>query len=241
MGLIDELADQYVADWAPLNPVRATAEGIAGYDDRLDDLTPDGYAARADLTHRTLARLDGIGPATDAERAAKEAMQERPGLEVERYDAGEVTSEVNVVASAMHEIRGVFDLMPTEGEQVVANIAARLGRVPTAIEQYERTLLAAADAGHVSAGRQMLEVAKQFDIWTDPDGDDVYRGLARSLHAEGALRTELDRGAEAATTATRELARSRRGRAFDLQAFHRDALNLGSMGLDPFRHALARL
>ncbi|HEX5741551.1 MAG TPA: DUF885 domain-containing protein, partial [Pilimelia sp.] len=41
--------------------------------------------------------------------------------------------------------------------------------------------------------------------------------------------------------AAREDARRRKGAAFDLRAFHRDALNLGSLGLDPMRRALARL
>ncbi|QNE20971.1 DUF885 domain-containing protein [Kribbella qitaiheensis] len=36
-------------------------------------------------------------------------------------------------------------------------------------------------------------------------------------------------------------AKQRKGADFDLRAFHRDALNLGSLGLDPLRRALARL
>jgi uncharacterized protein (DUF885 family) len=39
----------------------------------------------------------------------------------------------------------------------------------------------------------------------------------------------------------REDARRRRGAAFDLSQFHADALNLGPMGLDPLRAALARI
>jgi len=39
----------------------------------------------------------------------------------------------------------------------------------------------------------------------------------------------------------REDVRSRQGDAFDLKAFHRAALDLGSLGLDPFRAALSRL
>jgi uncharacterized protein (DUF885 family) len=232
MGLIDAIADQYVDDWAPLNPVEATQKGITGYDDRLDDLSPEGYAARADLSRGTLSWLDGAEPTTEAERVAKEAMQERLGLEIERYDAGVVTSEVNVITSALHEIRMVFDLMPTEGEQAVANIAARLRQVPRAVEQYKQTLLASADVGHVSASQQMLEAAKQFDIWTDPDGDDVYRRLVRRLQADGAQRTELDRGAEAASAATRELARFLRdelaSRGRDKQAAGRERYQLAS-------------
>jgi uncharacterized protein (DUF885 family) len=39
----------------------------------------------------------------------------------------------------------------------------------------------------------------------------------------------------------REAARARLGDRFDLRSFHRAALDLGSLGLDPLRHALARL
>ncbi|QCX28253.1 DUF885 domain-containing protein [Nocardioides jishulii] len=39
----------------------------------------------------------------------------------------------------------------------------------------------------------------------------------------------------------RDEARSRRGDAFDLKQFHRDALDLGSLGLDPLRTALGAL
>jgi len=39
----------------------------------------------------------------------------------------------------------------------------------------------------------------------------------------------------------REDLRQRKGAEFDLRAFHRDALNLGSLGLDPLKSALARL
>jgi uncharacterized protein (DUF885 family) len=39
----------------------------------------------------------------------------------------------------------------------------------------------------------------------------------------------------------RDDARARHGDAFDLKAFHRAALDLGALGLDPFREAMARL
>jgi uncharacterized protein (DUF885 family) len=39
----------------------------------------------------------------------------------------------------------------------------------------------------------------------------------------------------------RDEVRSRQGTDFDLMAFHRAALDLGSIGLDPLREALARL
>ena len=202
MGRVDDLANRFVDEWAPLSPTGATSVGIAGYDDQMDDLSLEGYAAGAELARRTLTELNAT-PATDErERVAKEAMQERLGLELERYDAGLTTSDLNVIACPLHDIRSVFDLMPTEGETAVANIATRMAKFATAIEQYGETLLESARRGHASARHQMIEVAKQCDVWTDPNHDDFYRSLARRLDASGALRTSLDAAAEKATEAT---------------------------------------
>ena len=202
MGRIDDLANRYVDEWAALNPTGATYAGIKGYDDQVDDLSPDGFAAQADLTRRALGEISTTEPTTEPERVAKEAMVERLGLELERYDAGEVTSELNVIASALHGLRMVFDLMPTESEEAITNIAARLNKFPSAIEQYKVTLQGAAEAGHVSPRAQIIEVAKQCDIWTDPGGDNFFHGLVDGLQADGTLAAELKRGASAATAAT---------------------------------------
>nr|WP_205809053.1 DUF885 domain-containing protein [Micromonospora sp. HNM0581] len=198
------MADRYVAEWAALSPTGATAVGIAGHDDTFDDLSPDGYAARAELARRTLAALDTIEPETEAERTAREAMQERLGLELDLYVAGETTSEVSVITSGLHEIRMVLDLMPTDGEQARANLAARLNLFPHALEQYKTTLREAAAAGRVSARAQLIEVAKQCDVWVDPDGDNVFHGLVERLGEESTLGAGLRRGAAAATAATAE-------------------------------------
>ena len=232
MGRIDDLANRYVDEWAPLNPTGATYVGITSYDDRLDDLSPDGFAAQAELTRRTLAELAATEPEDEAERVAKEAMQERLGLELARYDAGEVTSEINVIASALHGLRQVFDLMPTEGLGAVSNIAARLNQFPRAVEEFKTTLRAAADAGHVSSRAQMIEVAKQCDIWTDPAGDNFFHALADPLQVDGSLAADLKRGAAAATAATAEFGTFLREelapRGRDKQAAGRERYQLAS-------------
>jgi len=202
VGQIDDLANRYVAEWTPLNPVGATYAGISGCDDQLDDLSVAGFEARAELTRRTLTELDLTEPETEAERIAKESMQERLGLELARYDTGETTSEISVIVSGLHDMRQVFDLMPTEGEAALANISARLNRFAGALDDYRTTLVTAADAGHVSSRAQMIEVAKQCDTWTDPAGDNFFHGLVDRLGATGTLGADLRRGAAAATAAT---------------------------------------
>ncbi|MDW5325659.1 DUF885 domain-containing protein [Plantactinospora sp. KLBMP9567] len=232
MGRINELADRYVDEWARLNPIGATFVGIGGYDDQLGDLSPEGFAAQAELTRRTLTALDGTEPDSEAERTAKEAMQERLGLELARYDAGETASELNVIASGLHELRQVFDLMPTEGAEAVGNIAARLGQFAGALDAYKTTLRTAAGDGHVSSRAQIVEVAKQCDIWTDPDGDNFFHSLVERLPADPALAAELRRGAAAATAATAEFGHFLRDELAPLgrakQAAGRDRYELAS-------------
>ncbi|HEX6969502.1 MAG TPA: DUF885 domain-containing protein [Micromonosporaceae bacterium] len=233
MNRIDDLADRYVDEWARLNPALATEVGIPGYDDRLPDLSPEGFAERAELTRRTLAELARSEPVTEAERVAKEAMQERLGLDLARYEAGEVTSELNVIASPLHAVRMAFDLMPTEGRDAAANISARLSQLPRALAQLKTTLRVAAEAGHVSSRAQILEVAKQCDTWIDPQGDDFYRNLVRRVAADDdALAIELERGAEAANAATADFALFLRDelapRGREKQAVGRDRYQLAS-------------
>ena len=204
VGQINDLADRYVTEWAPLNPTGATWVGISGYDDRLDDLSPEGYEAQAELTRRTLAELDVTEAETEAEQVAKDAMVERLGLSLAQHDAGYDAADVSVISSGLHGIRMVFDLMPTEGEQAVANIAARLTAFPAALEQYKRTLRECADSGQISARAQLLAVADQCETWTDPARDNFFHAFAGRLSAEGALAAELRKGAAAATAATAE-------------------------------------
>ncbi|MFI5893013.1 DUF885 domain-containing protein [Actinoplanes sp. NPDC051513] len=202
MGRIDDLADRYVTEWAELSPTGATYVGIAGHDDKTDDLSPEGFAAQAEHVRRTLNDLDVIEPEHETEQVAKDAMIERLGLELATYDAGYSKSAVSVISSGLHGLRGVFDVMPTEGEEAVANIAARLNGFATAVEQYKTTLRDEAAAGRVSARAQLLAVAEQCDAWTDPARDNFFHGLTGRLDASGALATELELGATAATAAT---------------------------------------
>jgi uncharacterized protein (DUF885 family) len=204
MSSTHEIAERYVELAAELDPVEATSVGIDGYNSMLADLSPAGFAARADLDRSVITELGQATPASEPERVAKEAMLERLGLAVEQYDAGDTTCQLNVLASWVHSVRQVFDLMPTEGEQAVRDIAARMAAVPAAYAGLRETYLQAARGGRVAAQRQVTEVARQCAEWSAPRTG-FYAGLAGRVEATGALRADLDRGAEAARTATAEL------------------------------------
>ncbi|HEV2634278.1 MAG TPA: DUF885 domain-containing protein [Actinocrinis sp.] len=204
MSAIDEIAERYVEQYAALDPLTATYAGIPGHDDRLTDLSPAGYAARAELDRATLAELAAAEPAGERDQVARAAMQERLGLAVEAYDAGDTTSELNVIASAQQAVRQVFDLMPLEGDGALENLAARMNAVPLAYAQLRETLAGSAAKGRVAARRQVAECAKQAAEWSDPQ-DGFYTGLVGRTGAEGELLARLATAAEAARAATAEL------------------------------------
>ena len=205
---VDALSDRYVEEAAALDPMMAAYAGIAGHDDRLPDLSPGGFAERAELDRQVLADVRAATPVDERERVAQEAFVERLGLKVEMYDAGIVTSQVSVTAGPMQNVRGVLDLMPTEGEEAQRNISARLAAVPQALAEYRQTLLESADRGQVSARRQLGEVAAQVRRWTGQDGGD--RPVPEAGRRPGRRRPladDLARNAAAASAAFAEFGR----------------------------------
>ncbi|CAN5170033.1 DUF885 domain-containing protein [soil metagenome] len=162
---VDARSDRFVADYAALSPLDATAMGVSGYDDQMTDFSPDGYAAREELARTALAEVAALSPSDDLETVAQAAFVERVGLSVAMDDALVSRSDVSVISGAAHEIRGTFDLMATETAEDWEHLDARLAAVPAALSAYRDTLLAEADAGRVVARRQYVEHAKQLHGW----------------------------------------------------------------------------
>jgi hypothetical protein len=147
----------------------ATFAGIAGHDHELPDLSADGFAERAELDRSTLAALDAAEAHGPREQSARAAMRERLAVAVERYDAGDITSDLNVAASRVQDVRELFDLMPTEGEEAAVAVAARMAAVPEAYRQFSQTLLGAARNGRSPARLQVEGLAKQCAAWAAPE------------------------------------------------------------------------
>ncbi len=206
MGQVDEIAERYVRQAAGLDPVMATFVGVTGYSDQMSDLSPAGFAARAELDRATIAALSQADAADERERVAKTAMAERLSVAVEQYDSGDTTSDINVIASWIQWVRQVFDLMTTEGEEEQRNLCARLAAVPGAYAGLRRTFEHACRQGRVAARRQIEACAKQCADWS-AEGGGFYGGLVERTQAAGALRADLERAAQAATAATAALGR----------------------------------
>jgi uncharacterized protein (DUF885 family) len=200
---VDAVADQFVADYAALDPVSATYLGIAGSDSRLSDLTLDGYAEREQLARRAHTAMQQAEPSDDRERAAKSSFLERLSVEIDQADAHSPQSQVSVIVSELHSIRGSFDLMPKSTVEDWTNVSGRLSAIPTALAQYRETLLHEAHEGHVSAKRQIAEVAAQVRAWTGQvgEGGNFFAQLSDSADVPDSLAHDLDGHAEQASNA----------------------------------------
>ena len=109
----DAIAEQYVVDVAAADPVLATFAGIPGHDDMLPDYTPDGYAGRTELLRRAREEMARAVPSNDRERVAQSSFLERADTSLALMDAHKSSYAVSVIDSALHEMRGAFDLMAT--------------------------------------------------------------------------------------------------------------------------------
>ncbi|GAA4804025.1 DUF885 domain-containing protein [Nocardioides caeni] len=204
---VDARSDQFVDELCALDPITATFAGVAGHDDRLPDLSPDGFTAREDLHRRALAEVTALTPTDEREQVAQDGFRERVGLAVEQADAGVERSEFSVISSGLHAVREVFDLMPQDTDDDWDVIGARLDAIPTALAGYRATLLDEATQGRVSARRQYVEVAAQVRGWTGQEGSagDFFAGLV--AEAPEARRESLTKVAAGASAAYAEFGR----------------------------------
>ncbi|TVT40949.1 DUF885 domain-containing protein [Amycolatopsis rhizosphaerae] len=208
MASVHEICNSYVEEFAAAHPVAATEMGIPGYDDQMTDYSPEGHAARASVAKRALDAVRAAEPADAAERAAKAVFTERVGLDQEMHEAGLDEASLNVIASPVQDLRMVFDLMPTGTPGEWATIAARLGKVPAAVDGIRASLLSATAAGRPPALRQVTKVAQQVETWAGLAGETGYFDtlVAGAQDVPDSLRQDLERGARVAQEAYAELA-----------------------------------
>src|SRR5687767_11199121 len=102
---VHRACDSYVDSYLRLEPLDATALGITDYDDKLPDLSESGRAERAALAAAALREVTALEPVDAGERVAKAVFTERLGVELEVYEAGLATGDLNVIASPAQEVR----------------------------------------------------------------------------------------------------------------------------------------
>jgi len=215
---VDRIADDYFDAMVALSPIAATNFGIPGHDEDLDDFSPAGAQSLSDLRRRTLERLAAASPADDIDRVTIAAMTERLGLAEEIHAAGLEEMSLNVLASPLQGIRDIFDLMPQDSGSAWTTFATRLTKIPTAVEQYQESLLAARSRGNVAPRRQVSACVEQCAELTAGDG--YFARLVEGATSDGEpldddLRTRLEAAADGAAAAYGRLGEFLRGELLD--------------------------
>ncbi|WP_414655742.1 DUF885 domain-containing protein [Flexivirga sp.] len=167
---VDSIAERFHEKSIELSPMWGTYIGSTERQDELDDFSPAGLAERNALLRETLAALDGVTAEDDVDKVTIDAMRERLGLDVERYDAHLDHSALNVIASPLQDVRDTFDLMPTDTPEQIATVGRRMRAIPEALDQWFESLHVAADQGVVSPVRQVKACIEQTKDHTAADG-----------------------------------------------------------------------
>lgn len=233
---INDISDRYVEGIAVLDPILATESGITGHDAEMTDYSPDGSAARAELTAGTLRDLAAAVPSDDRERVARDVMIERLEVEQQLDAAREQLRAVRIIASPIDEVRGAFDLMSRETGDDWRTIAMRMALVPDGIAGYVASLREGVRHGLVAARHQAVQCAHQAGTWggVGTDAAAFFPTLVTEYDASGgddpALRRDLVTAAEAATGAYAALAGFLR-EEYAPRAAERDAVGADRYGL----------
>ncbi|WP_088974468.1 DUF885 domain-containing protein [Micromonospora coxensis] len=223
--MIEGFVDRLLCDMAALDPCTAVVDAGEQDVDGLTDYSPEGHQARADLAARALRELEISGDALPAATPLHAHLAERLQTRIAFHDAGEDLRELHAAATGPLQLirQAVEAAVPRRDaedaafEEGWARVGARMAAIPTALDGYARSLLLAAERGHVPARRQVELVTQRCRNWIDDDVALVDR------YGEGRQRASLQAAAADAREAYRKLAQMLTAdlapRAVDEEAF----------------------
>jgi uncharacterized protein (DUF885 family) len=203
MSQVFRLCDDYLTQWAALDPVAAGMRGLSESFGAATDYSPDGHAARAELISRTLAALSALPVTGDADRLAAAGLRERLEAQAAWHAAGEPLRELRTPIGRVSSTRDSVDLLPREGGAAWRDIASRLAGIPVMFATWRASLNEGLCQGLPAARRQALGAAAQAEQYAAIRTHDT---LIASYGA-GPLAGELAVSAQTAYEGYAELAR----------------------------------
>jgi uncharacterized protein (DUF885 family) len=213
MSPVFRLCDEYLTRWAALDPVAAGVRGLSGPFGAATDYGPDGHAARAELTARTLAALaelsstglssTGLSSTGEADRLAAAGLRERLEAQAAWHAAGEPLRELRAPIGRVSSVRDSVDLLPRGGEAAWRDIAARLAAIPVMFATWRASLDEGLRLGLPAARRQALGAAAQAEQYAAIGTHDALIAAC----GDGPLAGELAVAVQAAYAGYAELAR----------------------------------
>src|SRR5687767_12378547 len=204
---IEEVSNQFVKDAVAVSPMLAVYLGMPS-GGAIDDYSPAGLEERFALASSALAAAKSAPIETERDRVALDVLAERLQLGIERYEAGDDHSALNVIASPLQDVRMMFDLLPRDSDDHYADMARRMAAVPDAFDGYQQSLREGVKRGRVSAVRQIDKCAEQCDKYAGVTSETgFFANLASTSGRTGALADELTQAAATADAAYAELGR----------------------------------
>jgi uncharacterized protein (DUF885 family) len=197
------LCDEYLTQWAALDPVAAGMRGLSGPFGAATDYSPDGHAARAELTARTLTALSALPVAGNADRLAATGLRERLETQAAWHAAGEPLRELRTPIGRVSSLRDSVDLLPRGGDEAWRDIAARLAAIPLMFAAWRASLEEGLRQTLPAARRQALGAADQADQYAAIRTHDALL----ASYGDGPLAGQLAAAAQTAYQGYAELAR----------------------------------
>jgi uncharacterized protein (DUF885 family) len=197
------LCDEYLSQWAALDPVAAGMRGLSASFGAATDYSPDGHAARAELIARTLSALSALPLSGDPDRLAAASLRERLQAQADWQAAGEPLRELRTPIGRVSSLRDSVDLLPRDGDAAWRDIASRLAALPVMFATWQASLNEGLRQGLPAARRQALGAAAQAEQYAAIRTHDT---LIASYGA-GPLAGQLAAAAQTAYEGYAELAR----------------------------------
>jgi uncharacterized protein (DUF885 family) len=194
------LSDEYIDKGARMSPMACTALGIPGYDHLLDDFSVASADKEAAYSQDVLTRAKAITPIDEIDRIAKEVLIERIEARLKVYSSKESFIAYSPIVNPASNIRSIFTIMKTDGEDGIKNVTSRLNAVGAALNSWKSTIEDMHKLGLGTARRQVLTISEQLKT----HGNGGYTSFATELDKDG-KHPELHAAAQSAEAACREM------------------------------------
>ncbi|MBW3621341.1 MAG: DUF885 domain-containing protein, partial [Actinobacteria bacterium] len=188
------LSDRFVDDYAARSPLAATTRGIEGHDHELDDRSPAGIEALADLLRRTRDELAALPEGSDRDaRLAVRVLDAFTRDELGLIERGDHRRDLSHLASAVAAVRETIDGQDRSSPAAWAAVAARLKGMDRFLAGWRESLAEGLATGDVVAARQVRSVIRQLRTSVEPAGT-YSLVVAEHVGGDDALAAELHEG-----------------------------------------------
>ena len=165
-----EISDRLTEQWADLNPICATLNGIAGRDHLPGDASPQFHADLEDLFSRTRAEMATHHDHPDPEQAfAARVTTDYLDQRLREIESKKWRRDLNHISSPFQHMRDVFDVMPRDTPEHWENIVSRLDGYPGLLDGYRESLSRGIEAKDTVAARQVRSLIEQVEATASDD------------------------------------------------------------------------